>query len=68
MLSIKLRTVKLSGTDISNSSNPCGFEIEYESFRKEKIIQGILFRVLEKDSRFVHLFAVGHNRVWKKIK
>ena len=24
--------------------------------------------VLEKDSRFVHLYAVGHNRVWKKIK
>jgi len=23
--------------------------------------------VLEKDLRFVHLYAVGHNRVWKKI-
>lgn len=31
-----------------------GFEIEYESFRKEKVIQGILFRVLEKDSREIY--------------
>lgn len=31
-----------------------GFEMEYESFRKEKIIQGILFRVLEKDSREIY--------------
>jgi hypothetical protein len=31
-----------------------GFEIEYESFRKEKIIQGIIFRVLEKDSREIY--------------
>jgi hypothetical protein len=23
--------------------------------------------ILEKDSRFIHLYAVGHNRVWKKI-
>ena len=23
--------------------------------------------VLEKDSRFIHLYAVGHNRVWKRI-
>jgi hypothetical protein len=31
-----------------------GFEMEYELFRKEKIIQGILFRVLEKDSREIY--------------
>jgi hypothetical protein len=31
-----------------------GYEMEFESFRKEKIIQGILFRVLEKDSYEVY--------------
>jgi len=31
-----------------------GYEMEYESFRKEKIIQGILFRVLEKDGHEIY--------------
>lgn len=31
-----------------------GFELDYELFRKEKIFQGILFRVLEQDSREIY--------------